>query len=468
MRFLVLRILFTTLMIGIAASNTHLKQNHTALSNRACTLIGTNKALCFKSGHELVCTRGFTNDWLTGVRHEIISLKIVDWPGSCFNVNRLEYHYPNLREFGFFNSTLITKLKGRFTAVSRIEKFSVHGLTSLWEVPAEMVSQMSQLKVIDLRSNVLRHLKAPLLQGPSKLEKVYLSDNKWDCSDGGLDWLAMEHENGTIRRMIVDYYLLVCHQQLYRGKPLHKVMDIIKMVRETCPQPCLCAMTHVVTDRAGGIIPLITVGCANKKLTVPPTTLPPSATTLRLEGNKLNTIRSLVQEPQYRKLMDLYLDNNSIPAVKELEGSEWFTTFRVLSLRGNFLKQIPVYAFDKAFQANNNIMGVFLGQNPWRCDCHFIPRFQALLLKYKRIIRDLSDIRCSKSEDKTISQVQISTMPLGNVCGRTETKLMPISSINIVNLVLSFLIFIIIGRFLYDWHHFRTTGKLPWLSSILP
>ncbi|CAK1580178.1 unnamed protein product [Parnassius mnemosyne] len=113
-------------------------------------------------------------------------------------------------------------------------------------------------------------------------------------------------------------------------------------------------MTHVVSDLAGAVIPMITVDCANRNLEMPPATLPPGTTTLRLENNK-----------------------------------------------------IPVYAFDKAIQANNNIMHLLLGHNPWRCDCHFIPRFQALLLKYKRVIRDQSDIRCPKSDDKTISLTQV-------------------------------------------------------------
>ncbi|XP_028167440.1 protein singed wings 2-like [Ostrinia furnacalis] len=111
-------------------------------------------------------------------------------------------------------------------------------------------------------------------------------------------------------------------------------------------------------------------------------------------------------------------------------------------------------------------MHVFLGHNPWRCDCHFIPRFQGLLLKYRRVIRDLPDIRCSKSDDKTTSFVQISTMPLGNVCN-SEME-MPISTINVVNLVLLALIMMVLGKFLYDWRNFKATGKLPWLSSILP
>lgn len=51
----------------------------------------------------------------------------------------------------------------------------------------------------------------------------------------------------------------------------------------------------------------------------------------------------IIQNPQYKRIADLYLDNNSIPSVKELEGSEWFTTFRVLSLRGNSLKQVNFF-----------------------------------------------------------------------------------------------------------------------------
>ncbi|CAG4956117.1 unnamed protein product [Colias eurytheme] len=426
-----------------------------------------HKAHCSRTGTHLICVRGFTSDYLTDVRYEIRHLRIVDWPVTCFNVDELQYHFPNIRALDFINCTYLTTFKGRFRPSSKIEKLSMHGLPLLWEVPADMVTDMPQLRVIDLRYNMLRHLREPLLSKPRRLERVYLSDNKWDCSDGGLDWLAMESENSTIRQIIVDYYQLLCQQQLYRGKPLHKVMDIIKMVRNNCPDPCACAMTHVVNDRNGGLLPLITVDCSKKDLVIPPVAVPPNTTTLRLEGNKITSIRSLVHDPQYKKLMDLYLDNNTIQFVKELEGSEWFTTFRVLSLRGNRLKQIPVYAFDKAFQVNNNIMGVFLGHNPWRCDCHFTPRFQGLLLKYKRVIRDLSDIKCSKSDDKTISQVQISTLSLGIVCSRSELK-MPISSINIANLVLTFLILLVVGRFLYDWHHFRTTGKLPWISSILP
>nr|XP_026492264.1 protein singed wings 2 isoform X2 [Vanessa tameamea] len=386
------------------------RHNSTNRLEMPCSLSEyTNKAYCEQSNEMLTCTNGVTNIWLTNIRYDISHLMLLEWPGECINMGRLQKHFPQLRSLDISNSTSLKYFKGHFDAQSKIEKISIHNSTSLWEVPATVVGNMTQLRELDLRNNTLRHMKANLLRGPPQLQTVYLGDNKWDCSDGGLDWLAMEDKNGTVRRRLLDYYELVCHQQLYRGKPLHKVMDIIR----------------------------------------------------------LSSIRQLVQNPQYQKLVDLYLDNNSIQTVKELEGSEWFTTFRVLSLRGNMLKQIPVYAFDKAFQGNNNIMHVFLGQNPWRCDCHFIPRFQGLLLKYKRVIRDLTDIRCAKSDDKSISFVQISTISLGNVCRNNDMK-MPISTINIVNLILLALITSVIGKFLYDWHRFRTTGELPWISAVMP
>ncbi|XP_026734299.1 protein singed wings 2 [Trichoplusia ni] len=426
----------------------------------------TSKAECKLLQYQLNCRIGLVSTWLRGIKREITHLRLVDWSGECLNVARLQYHFPELVFLELINSTSLRSFKGHFTSLNKIEKLVVHGLEALWEIPPEVVVEMQALREMDLRGNMLRHIKSPLLTKLNKLERIYLAGNSWDCSDGGLDWLAMEPENGTIRRKIIDYDDLVCHQQLYRGKPLNKVMDIIRTMRQTCPEPCTCTMTHVVSDAAGAVIPLITVDCSNKDLEMPPPTLPPGATTLRLEGNKLNTIRAIVHNPQYRVLTDLYLDNNSISAVKELEGTEWFSNFRVLSLRGNYLKQIPVYAFDKAFQVNNNLMHVFLGDNPWRCDCHYIPRFQSLLLKYRRVIRDLPDIKCSKSTDKKTSLAQISTIPLGNICG--DDDVMPISPINIVNLVLLALILLVVGRFLYDWQTFKNTGQLPWLSSILP
>ncbi|GBP30225.1 hypothetical protein EVAR_94533_1 [Eumeta japonica] len=50
----------------------------------------------------------------------------------------------------------------------------------------------------------------------------------------------------------------------------------LQTVHTTCAAPCECAMTHVVSDSAGVIVPLITVDCAGHHLPAPPATLPPN------------------------------------------------------------------------------------------------------------------------------------------------------------------------------------------------
>jgi len=40
------------------------------------------------------------------------------------------------------------------------------------------------------------------------------------------------------------------------------------------------------------------------------------------------------------------------------------------------LFKVPTYALDNAFQRNRNIVQLYLGANPWRCNCLFAPAFQ--------------------------------------------------------------------------------------------
>lgn len=83
------------------------------------------------------------------------------------------------------------------------------------------------------RTRMLAHILKKRGNMQIKLYCTLFLGNSWDCSDGGLDWLAMEEPNSTIKLRIIDYNDLVCYQQLYRAKPLPKVMDIIKVSRYT-------------------------------------------------------------------------------------------------------------------------------------------------------------------------------------------------------------------------------------------
>lgn len=65
----------------------------------------------------------------------------------------------------------------------------------------------------------------------------------------------------------------------------------------------------------------------------------------------------------------------------------------------SILFQIPTYALDNAFERNPNLVAIYLGHNPWRCDCRFTPDFQNLLIKYSNVFKDTIDIRCAETID---------------------------------------------------------------------
>ena len=87
-------------------------------------------------------------------------------------------------------------------------------------------------------------------------------------------------------------------------------------------------------------------------------------------------MKPLVNNPCYKNVYDVILDDNVVSSIKDLEGSDWLLNFRVLSLRNNYLTQVPTYALDNALQRNRNAGIVNLGNNPWTCDCLFTPSFQ--------------------------------------------------------------------------------------------
>lgn len=45
-------------------------------------------------------------------------------------------------------------------------------------------------------------------------------------------------------------------------------------------------------------------------------------------------------------------------------------------MHGIIFFKVPTYALDNAFQRNRNIVQLYLGANPWRCNCLFAPAFQ--------------------------------------------------------------------------------------------
>lgn len=131
-----------------------------------------------------------------------------------------------------------------------------------------------------------------------------------------------------------------------------------------CPagDACACELTRVVRDarpeavggRGGGVgaavgsaasaggdlVPIITVNCSHRGLAATPRRLPANTTTLLLRGNHIAAVRPLLD--RHPDVLDVYLDDNLVESVADLEGSPWLSSFRVLSLRANKLQQVPI------------------------------------------------------------------------------------------------------------------------------
>jgi hypothetical protein len=89
--------------------------------------------------------------------------------------------------------------------------------------------------------------------------------------------------------------------------------------------------------------------------------------------------------------------------------------------------QIPVYAIDFQLGKNKNLAQLFLGNNPWVCDCMFTPGFQVLILfankssltydtfyvsqdllaQYQAVIKDAGEVKCAAREGDENSHEQV-------------------------------------------------------------
>lgn len=143
------------------------------------------------------------------------------------------------------------------------------------------------------------------------------------------------------------------HSRIHEGtksrqQPLNKNITACysQEIDDECPQKCSCSMPKVVIEPETEFLePIISVDCSYKGFTVFPETLPTKTKTLYLQGNDIGNITPLRTNPLYENILDIYLDYNKITSIEELEGSVWLKHFRVLSLRGNKLSQVPSNCF---------------------------------------------------------------------------------------------------------------------------
>lgn len=169
-------------------------------------------------------------------------------------------------------------------------------------------------------------------------------------------------------------------------------------------------------------------------------------------------------EDHYKEVHDVYADYNKIRDVEILENCVWFEDFRVLSLRGNYLEKIPVYAIRNNLDKNLHALKIYLSENPWHCSCKFGPRLLSLSIKYETIV-DKDKIICSNvKNDAEIYGNRLLDMTRNDLCQVDEEY----DPFEILSILFAVLIVLLFANLLYDYYNYKKYGKLPWIAIKTP
>ncbi|XP_072752779.1 protein singed wings 2 isoform X2 [Anoplolepis gracilipes] len=417
-----------------------------------------------QSRHRLVCFNGLKDELRVKAKNVQI-LILCEWPKATFDPHEVLQGFTSLQQLIIANSNL-TQLSAFPIEAQFLEKINVTG-TKLHTFPKDAFSNLQSLRSLDLRNNVLEEVNITAFN-ISALKHIFLAGNPLRCTEDTA-WILDPNE-GSAASKVVDKDKLLCATP-YDGRPLLPIVEIIATLKKECKQTvCDCELIYVI-GRAGKftqkqLIAFTSVNCSHRGLTEMPNFLPANTTTLRLTGNKIKDLTPLTTNPVYKSVLDLYIEDNLVESIVRLEGSDWLDHFRLLNLRGNKLIDLPTYALENTLH-NGNVAGLYLGNNSWTCDCHFTPSFQDLLIRHSSLIKDINDIRCAVTSDNDNSNKQIRDLTRTEICISADEDSW-FHPLDILNIVLASLIFLVLGKLLYDYWSFKKTGKLPWIVAKIP
>ncbi|XP_050057896.1 protein singed wings 2 isoform X1 [Aphis gossypii] len=422
-------------------------------------------------GYRVACSGGFREDYSIEDYFLFQMLTLCHWPLDHFDPIMSLRPYPKLVKLTITKSK-IKEIVGEFPEFLHNLKTLNLSHLNLERVKYSTFKYLTSLEVLDLSYNKLNHLYSPTTEYLPKLKQLWLAGESWFCKSD-LFWLLQLHvSKDPLSFKVMDFNRMTCGGYKYIGKPVIPVLRLLSDLEKECPSSppdyCVCTLDNVVRGRGVSFYlhPVITVDCSYRDLKMLPKILPHNTTTLLVQGNQISTLDDLLTNRYYTKLLDIHLDYNRISSISILEGSHWLSHCRVMSFKGNNLTSVPTYALDNAFQRNRNIVQLYLGANPWRCNCLFAPAFQDFLVKYKSLIMDLSDIKCSYQQNDEYYLTPIHDLPRNTLCRNSATDM--VNFWDSLNVLLASLIVVIVLKFIYDYIMYKKYGRLPRIITLLP
>ncbi|KAH8252973.1 hypothetical protein KR032_002818 [Drosophila birchii] len=397
-------------------------------------------------------------------RHQpALEMLLCGWPHDGFNPLKELQKLPRLRSLTIEYSGF-TEFKFDFPEMHDLQTINI-SWTNLSYISSRTFKRVHYLKVLDLRWNQLIQLDGPLLL-PRNFEQLYLAGNPWNCTRN-FKWMLLQPEKG---RLVVDRDELICTDRKYKERQMLLVMHYKLELKTQCQshedlRNCTCLMHHILPKTH---IPLYTVNCSHLQFHRLPAFLPENTTTLVINDNMISDINPLRDNPHYRHVVDIQLENNRVANVDDLEDTYWLQNFRLLNLRGNNLRKLHVYALDNALNDNENANLLLLSRNPWHCTCKFGSRLRELLTKYKDIVRDAWNVSCTYMQEDEQRLAKVLTLSRQDMCNVSVDSGPLIHPIDWLNAVLASLILLILGKLAFDYYHYKYYGRVPWIVMKMP
>ncbi|XP_967806.3 protein halfway isoform X2 [Tribolium castaneum] len=240
--------------------------------------------------------------------------------------------------------------------------------------------------------------------------------------------------------------------------PLTQVIGTHKL-RKDCRKNCTCEPSRLDLVSGKQATIAVAVNCSGQSWTSLPSPLPPNTIALNVSNNNITSLELFSTDSSYQNIRELYADNNQITSILPLEGSQFLSSFAVLSLRNNKLKSLPTYIFSNILDRNNYVRYVFLGLNRLQCDCNTAKVLKVWLLTKQKNIPDFEEIYCDNMDMKVID---LNPSKLCQTQQDWTDYIYYIITIEVVLLVG------LIAKVVYDYCVFKTSGYLPWPASKMP
>ncbi|KAG8136365.1 hypothetical protein E2320_009318 [Naja naja] len=314
---------------------------------------------------------------------------------------------PNLVKIVFLNNKIKRVEAGAFENLENLVDLEITG-AELGDLPVGTFRSLDHLRRVNLRDSHMRRIQKGLFDSLGDLEEIYLHRNEIASLPGGvfdgLPKLSLLHLGwNQISNVSRDLFKHLTQLKTLRlqnnqvGSLGEGSLDSLQQLVEL----------NLESNRLQTLPPNLLSRLVNlEKISLDKNSIEvlPDETFLGLRKVKQlkmasNHLKAFPPLGTMQLLKELDLSRNRISSLENLAGAS-LPSLTTLKLQGNHLETLPTGQLDHL----GNLTSLYLGDNPWRCDCHLLSLHQWMKMNAKRI-KDAKKLVCRSPGDLAGNEV---------------------------------------------------------------